>query len=66
MYLFSGANDPVGDNSKGVMKVYNLYQKAGIQDISCKLYPDGRHEMLNETNRDEVYSDTIKWLDDHL
>ncbi len=62
--IFSGAMDPVGD-SKGVEAVFNSYKKAGISDIELKLYPEGRHEMLNETNREEVYNDVISWLDSH-
>ena len=65
LYLFAGGNDPVGDNGKGVQQVYETYRKAGISDVSCKLYPEGRHEMLNETNRGNVFQDVIAWLDDH-
>ncbi|WP_214483484.1 alpha/beta hydrolase [Bacillus sp. SM2101] len=65
IYLFSGAKDPVGNFSKGVSKVYEAYKAAGIEDVTYKLYKDGRHEMLNETNRDEVYEDIITWLIKH-
>lgn len=60
--LFSGEKDPVGNNTKGVRKVFRNFQKAGIQDVSCKFYPDGRHEMLNEINKEEVYCDVMDWL----
>jgi alpha-beta hydrolase superfamily lysophospholipase len=66
IYLFSGEKDPVGDNGKGVRGVYKLYTKAGIKDVSMKLYENGRHEMLNETNREEVYKDVIGWLNAHM
>ncbi|MBN1883013.1 MAG: lysophospholipase [Deltaproteobacteria bacterium] len=66
IYLFSGEKDPVGNNGKGVREVYNLYKKAGIEDVSIKLYENGRHEMLNETNRKEVFSDVIGWLNAHM
>jgi alpha-beta hydrolase superfamily lysophospholipase len=62
IYLFAGALDPVGDKGKGVEEVFKKYKEAGIQNVSCKLYEIGRHEMLNETNRDEVYDDILKWL----
>ncbi|MGM7685068.1 alpha/beta hydrolase [Cytobacillus sp. Hm23] len=65
IYLFSGTKDPVGNFSKGVSKVYEAYKAAGIEDVTCKLYKGGRHEMLNETNRDEVYEDIITWLKKH-
>ncbi|MCK5312252.1 MAG: lysophospholipase [Desulfobacteraceae bacterium] len=65
-YLFAGSNDPVGDFTKGVKKVYQAYKNAGIKDLNIKFYEDGRHEMLNETNREEVYKDIIDWLEQHL
>ena len=66
VYLFSGTNDPVGDFTKGVKKVYKSYEKAGIKDLNVKYYENGRHEMLNETNREEVYKDLIDWFERHL
>ena len=66
VYLFSGSNDPVGDFTKGVKKVYKSYEKAGIKDLSIKFYENGRHEMLNEIIRDEVSNDIIDWLEHHL
>lgn len=56
---------PVGSNTKGVLQVYKAYKKAGIKDITCKFYKDGRHEMLNEINKEEVYKDIISWLIKH-
>ncbi len=66
IYLFSGDQDPVGGMGKGVRKVHRMYEKAGVRDLTLKLYPGGRHEMLNELNRDEVYRDTLAWLEMHL
>lgn len=63
IYIFSGEKDPVGKFGKGVINLYNRYKNLGIKDIKYKLYKDGRHEMLNETNREEVMNDIIKWLD---
>ncbi|MBA4366887.1 MAG: alpha/beta hydrolase [Desulfobacterium sp.] len=63
--ILSGDKDPVGKNGKGVSQVYQSLKKAGAKDIQLSLYPDGRHEMLNETNRHEVYRDVILWLDHH-
>lgn len=62
IYIYSGDQDPVGAYGKGVRKVYHLLDAAGIQDLQMKLYPGGRHEMHNETNKDEVLSDLIFWL----
>lgn len=66
MLLISGEKDPVGNNTGGVIKVYNAYKKSGIRDISIKFYKDGRHESLNEINRSEVYRDVVEWLNSHL
>ncbi|MFZ1037315.1 MAG: lysophospholipase [Smithella sp.] len=65
IYLFSGAKDPVGGNTKGVNQVYNSLKNAGIGDLTLKFYENGRHESLNEINRDEVFRDVIAWLDKH-
>lgn len=66
IFLFSGDKDPVGLNTKGVLKTYRNLKKAGVKDISYKFYRDGRHEMLNEINKDEVYQDIMDWLNAHL
>ncbi len=63
IYLFSGAQDPVGGQGEGVKKLLAVLRKAGVRDTLLKLYPEGRHEMLNETNRLEVYDDLLGWLD---
>ena len=60
--LISGRRDPVGKNGKGVMKVYTMFRSAGMRNILCRLYQDGRHEMLNEPNRDAVHADILSWL----
>ena len=65
-YLFAGSDDPVGNYGKGVEYVYHHLRSAGVQDVTLDLYPGGRHEMLNEINRDEVYEAVILWLDSHL
>lgn len=62
IYLFSGDKDPVGEMGKGVEKVYKQYKKAGVEDLSLKIYKGGRHEMLNETNHKEVEQDFLDWI----
>lgn len=62
LFLIAGDKDPVGENGKGVRRVYNLFKKAGMQDVSIKLYPECRHEILNELNKDEVMQDVLDWL----
>lgn len=65
VYLFSGDRDPVGANGKTVKTVYGFFEKQGTKDLSMKLYEGGRHEMLNERNKAEVYSDVLNWLEAH-
>ena len=64
--MFSGEKDPVGEFSKAVKSVYNKLKQAGVKDLTLKLYKDGRHEMLNETNRKEVYKDITEWITSHV
>ena len=66
VYFFSGALDPVGDSGKGVQRAYQSFLNAGCQDVSIHLYPNGRHEILNELNREEVYSDLLAWMESRL
>ena len=66
MLLTSGEQDPVGNLGKGVKKVYQQYVKAGLTDIECKLYPEDRHEILTEPNKEEVYADMLDWINRHL
>jgi len=61
--IFSGDHDPVGDHSRSVKKLIQQYKSLRIQNLEYKFYPEGRHEMLNEVNRDEVIADIIDWLD---
>lgn len=63
IYLFSGDRDPVGGNGVGVQGVADSLTAAGLTDVTLRLYEDGRHEMLNEINRDEVVADLIAWID---
>lgn len=61
--LLSGSMDPIGDYSKGVNEVYKTLKKTGHKYVTLKLYEGARHEILNETNRKEVYEDIINWLE---
>lgn len=66
IYLFAGMEDPVGAYGSGVSLVANELRQAGILDVDVRLYKDGRHEMLNEQQADEVCRDLIQWLYNHL
>jgi alpha-beta hydrolase superfamily lysophospholipase len=62
IYMFAGDMDPVGNYGKGPQEVYDQFIKAGVEDVELKIYPNGRHEMLNEINNQEVYKDLLDWL----
>lgn len=61
-YIVSGTGDPVGDYGKGVQKTYDSLKSVGMENVELKLYEGSRHELLNETNRDEVMEDICEWL----
>ena len=60
--LISGEEDPVGDYGSGVRKVAETLEKTGHTDVTLKLYPECRHEVLNELNRDQVMEDILEWV----
>ncbi len=64
--IVSGERDPSGHDGVGPRAVRDQYSSVGIVDVTCTLYPGARHEIFNETNRDEVTQDVISWLDAHL
>jgi alpha-beta hydrolase superfamily lysophospholipase len=58
----AGTRDPINRNMEGLYELQRLWNEAGLKRIDTLYYKDGRHEMLNETNRDEVTADIIGWL----
>lgn len=62
VFFIAGGDDPVGNYGKGVKKSADAFQKAGMKDVSMRIYPLGRHEILNEINKDEVYEDVYQWV----
>ncbi len=66
MLFVSGIDDPIGDFSKGVIQTVEQLKKDDFQDVTVKIYPNMRHEILNETNREEVYLDIQQWMENHL
>ena len=62
LFFLSGDQDPVGEEGKGVMAVYHMYEDAGCTDITWKLYENDRHEILNELDREQVYQDILDWI----
>jgi alpha-beta hydrolase superfamily lysophospholipase len=60
VYIFNGSHDPVATN---IGQLLAAYQAAGLENVTYRVYREGRHESLNEINRDEVIRDLITWLD---
>ncbi len=65
VFLVSGENDPVGDMGKGVKKLEKFYrEKAGMKNVTCKLFAGGRHEFLNEqTGREEKWGTVLAYFE---
>jgi alpha-beta hydrolase superfamily lysophospholipase len=64
--LLSGANDPVHDSLRGFRALASALRDAGVTRLTERIHPEGRHEMFNETNRDEVTRDLLDWLESSL
>ena len=62
-FFFAGALDPVGEQGKGVERAYQGFLNAGCTDVQCKLYPEGRHEVLNEVFKEQVWQDVLDWME---
>ena len=61
VYVFVGDADPINNRLRALLPLIDAYKAAGL-DVTLKIYPEGRHEMLNEINREEVISDLVTWL----
>jgi alpha-beta hydrolase superfamily lysophospholipase len=66
VYVFSGSEDPVHGEQADLDRLVDAYKKRGLTQLSYKLYPGGRHEMFNETNKDEVVTELVQWLEQQL
>lgn len=64
--MISGAEDPVSKGERGPRALERHYQQVGLKDVTVKIYPGARHELFNETCRDEVTADLAGWLENHL
>jgi alpha-beta hydrolase superfamily lysophospholipase len=63
--LMAGTEDPLG-GEKGNKKLLDAYRRAGAIDVELIAYHGARHEVFNETNKNQVLADLVKWLDDRL
>ena len=65
IYVFSGSDDPVHGEEKNLQRLLDKYHAADLK-VDYRVYPGGRHEMFNETNRDAVIDDLIAWLNSRI
>jgi alpha-beta hydrolase superfamily lysophospholipase len=63
IYVMTGAEDPANDKGAGVRQLLGAYARAGLVDVTSRFYEGARHELFNETNRDEITADLLAWLD---
>ncbi len=66
MLFIAGADDPVGECGRGVERAASMYRRVGVERVDVSIYPDARHEILNEPIRGDVHRDVGAWLDDVL
>ena len=65
LLILSGSDDPLSGGGQLTQLVGQRYRDAGVTDVTVKVYPGARHEVFNETNRDEVTGHVITWLEAH-
>ena len=65
LLLIAGSADPLS-RGDGLARLADAYRARGVREVALKLYPEARHEILNETNRDTVFTDVTTWLLEHL
>ena len=64
--VLAGTEDPVGSYTKTVKSLVNCYKKIGMSKVELKIYEGARHELINETNREEIVADIFDWLTQQL
>lgn len=66
LLFLSGLDDPVGSYGKGVKKAFTFYQDIGLHNIDYKLYPNARHELLHEMDKEEIFQSILKWINKQI
>lgn len=64
--LVAGEADPVGNFGKGVKRTARAFGRMGMRDVECILYPGMRHEILNEIDKETVYTDIVEWIEKRI
>lgn len=66
IFIHGGSMDPVSDLGKGLYALEAQYKNLGVKDVTLTVYPEARHEIYNELNKQEVYENTLKFIEAHL
>ncbi len=66
VYIIYGSDDPVGDYGQSLMRLMDVYKKNGMESVEMKCWPDDRHEIFNETDKEAVAEDTLSWISRQL
>lgn len=65
-WFISGEDDPLSKGGEAIFTVANQFKAAGASKVDVKIYPEARHELINEMNRQEIYSDVLLWLNENI
>lgn len=63
VFFIAGGDDPVGSYGKGIHQTADAFRKVGMTDVSVRIYPLCRHEILNEINKEEIFEDVVQWIE---
>ena len=63
VFFIAGGDDPVGNYGKGIHQAASAFRKVGMKAVSVRIYPLCRHEILNEINKEEIYGDVSRWME---
>lgn len=63
VFFVAGGDDPVGNYGKGIHSCAAAFRKAGMTDVSVRIYPLCRHEILNEINKEDIFEDIVQWIE---
>ena len=61
-----GSDDTLGGRRSAERLAKSYRQRSGLHDVSVHVYEGARHEVYNETNRDEVIADLVTWIEEHV
>lgn len=66
IFFVAGAEDPVGNFGEHVKRAAKVCRECGVKDVRVKLYENDRHEILNETDREQVFADLLEWMEERM